>query len=91
VTSDRVTDHQGRSRRRLRRTAGSRAVRAFGDRKDRKIRQGISKIIALAGGREAMGAGGMEGVVSTPKKKTASWALTPTGRFWVHLASWWVK
>jgi len=42
-----------------------------------ELRQGIAKIISLAGVREAMSAGGMEVVCIDPKTKMASWALTP--------------
>ena len=42
-----------------------------------EMRQGIAKIISLAGVREAMGAGDMEVVCFDPKTKMASWALTP--------------
>jgi len=42
-----------------------------------EMRQEIAKIVSLAGVREAMTSGGMEVVLIDPKRKKASWALTP--------------
>ena len=42
-----------------------------------EMRQGMAKIISLAGVREAMGTGGMEVVGSTLETKMARWGLTP--------------